>query len=189
MLRHCSIGSSKFDQFISKSQWYIIIILECSADNDVIGFLLSVMTYSDEGNYEGGINDSHSHYPAATYSVMFAINSLSSGCFGFKLRQCLFCINTVNIHKRWWDNIKVVTYCYAVHTILIVNIAEYLYMETSSKVSSELLSSKPPWWEVKVKAGTSCKLCGERCGGLVFIYTSIQEYFINAWYSDHSNEI
>ena len=43
--------------------------------------------------------------------------------YKLRLRQCLFSINTVNIHKRWRDNIKVVTYSYGAHAILIVNIA------------------------------------------------------------------
>ena len=68
--------------------------------------------------------------------------------FQLRLRKCLFGINTVNIHTRRRDNIKVVIYFYGAHAILIVNIAEYLCMETSTKVSSEPLSWKPPWEEV-----------------------------------------
>ena len=40
-------------------------------------------------------------------------------------------------------------YSYGAHAILIVNIAEYLCMETSTKVSSEPLSWKPPYYVVK----------------------------------------
>ena len=68
-------------------------------------------------------------------------------CRGYRLRlrQCLFSINTVNIHKRRRDNIKVFIYSYGAHAILIFNIAGYLCMETSTKVSSEPLSWMPPW--------------------------------------------
>ena len=68
--------------------------------------------------------------------------------FQTQTQTILFSINTVNIHKRRRDNIKVFIYFYGAHAILIVNIAEYLCMETSTKVSSEPLSWKPPWEEV-----------------------------------------
>ena len=54
-----------------------------------------------------------------------------------KLRQCLFSVNTVNIHKIRRNNIKVVTYSYGAHVLLIVNIAEYLCMDTSTNPNSK----------------------------------------------------
>ena len=39
---------------------------------------------------------------------------------------------------------------YGANAILIVNTAEYLCMETSSKVSNELLLGRPPLEEVKL---------------------------------------
>ena len=46
-------------------------------------------------------------------------------------------------------------------SLLIVNLAEYLSIEISTKVSSEPLSWKPPCAKVTEKAETYYKLCGE----------------------------
>ena len=59
-----------------------------------------------------------------------------------RLRQFLFSINTVNTHKGRRDNIEVVIDCHGANAILIIDIAECLRLETSTKISSEKRSKK-----------------------------------------------
>ena len=88
-----------------------------------------------------GLSVSYMIYTAIVLIVLLRLNYSALFRLRLRLRQCLFSINTVIIHKRRRDNIKVFIYSYGAHAILIFNIAEYLCMETSTKVSSEPLSS------------------------------------------------
>ena len=74
--------------------------------------------------------------PAIVNDVIFDQNGkLTRSCtwhvYKLRLRQFFFSVNTVNIHERWRDNIKVVTYSYGAHAILIVNVAVWCFEWTA----------------------------------------------------------
>ena len=87
-----------------------------------------------------------------------------------RLRQCLFSINTINIHKRRRGNNKLVIYVYGVHAIWIINIAEYLCMGLPLRFQVNRCPGSPYEKESNEKPGefTSYEV---KCAWVQFWYT------------------